>query len=394
MIEARLPMLRRLREQFWSRPAVLGNLLALPAALLMQQIAFGMPDLVERVYSRTLYPVIAHVLGWANAWFPVSVAEAGTLGLGVWLIWRLTRKRGGSAGGGDDPRPWPRRALAAAGRLAVRTWIFVGWVLLGFLLLWGFNYARPPLAVRLGLETAAIEAPEVLELARRAVDTANHEYRRLGIASDEASRLPMTMKTLNAAIDASYGELRLPGDELGSLVSRAKPLLSSTAFAYLGISGIYVPFTGEPSFNRLVPAASLPITVAHEKAHQRGITDEGEANLAAALACGGADSGYLRYAGHLYMGISLIAAAARYMPDEAAEVWARLDEGPAADVRAIREFWVSYRSRATPVAASINDAYLRSNRVPGGVQSYGRVVDLLVRLSRRGDVLADPEGGS
>ncbi len=352
----------------------------------MQRIAFGLPDLVESIYSRGLYPLVAHTLAWANAWFPLSLAEASLLAVVAWLGWRIVRWRRGPAEA--TPRPWPRRALAATGRLAMRAWIVAGWAFLAFLFLWGFNYARPPLATRLGLETAEIDAPEVLELTRRAIDAANRDHRLLGVAVDAASRLPMTLSELNAAIDARYLELRLPGDELGNLASRAKPLLSSTVFSYLGISGIYIPFTGEPSFNRLVPDASLPITVAHEKAHQRGITDEGEANLVAAIACAGADDPYLRYAAHLYMGMALVGSVARHSPDEAAEVWATLDNGPVADVRAMREFWDRYHSRATPIASRINDAYLRSNRVPGGVQSYGRVVALLVGLSRRGEVLA------
>ena len=142
----------------------------------------------------------------------------------------------------------------------------------------------------------------------------------------------------------------------------------------------------------VVPGTQGHPLVPHEKAHQRGITDEGEANLAAAVACAAAEDAYLRYAAHLYMGTVLVSAASRYAPDEAAQIWGGLDAGPAADARAIRDFWDSYRSRVTPVAASINDAYLRSNRVPGGVQSYGRVVGLLVGLSRRGDVLMDPAG--
>ena len=391
MIEARRPASRRPRGRSWSRPAALVNLLILPAALLVQRIAFGLPDLVESVYSRGLYPLVAHALAWTNAWFPLSLAEASSLAVVAWLIWCIVRWRRGIAGSTEaTPRPWPRRALAATGRLAMRAWIVAGWVFLAFLFLWGFNYARPPLATRLGLETGEIAAPEVLELARRAISAANRDHRLLGVAVDEASRLPMTSSELNVAIDTRYRELRLPGDELGNLASRAKPLLSSTVFSYLGISGIFIPFTGEPSFNRLVPDASLPITVAHEKAHQRGITDEGEANLAAAIACAGADDPYLRYAAHLYMGMVLVGSVARYAPDEAAEVWAGLDNGPAADVRAMREFWDHYRSRVTPVAARINDAYLRSNRVPGGVQSYGRVVGLLVGLSRRGEVLTLP----
>ncbi len=375
------------RERRWSRATFVAGLLMLPLAVLAQQLAFQLPDVVESTYSRGLYPPVARMLGWTNAWVPLSVAEALVAATVAWMVWRLVRRRRREI---DQLRPPLRqRWLTAGGRLAVRIWIIAGWGFLAFLLLWGFNYARPPLADRLGLETSDLEAREVVELARRAVAAANDDHRRLGVAVDTPSRMPMTLLELNRVVDARFRDLRLPGDELGDLSSRAKPLLSSTLLSYLGISGIYIPFTGEPSFNRLVPDASLPITVAHEKAHQRGITDEGEANLAAAVACAGADDDYLRYAAHLYMATVLVGGAARYASDQAAEVWADLEAGPSADIDAIREFWNGYRGRATRVATRVNDAYLRSNRVPGGVQSYGRVVRLLVGLSRRGEVLAE-----
>ncbi len=393
MIEAGLRPSRWHRGRPWSRALWLVGLLMLPLALLVQRLAFRWPDVIERTYSRSFYPAVAHLLGWGNAQVPVSVAEILAVAAVVWIAWRLLRER--RRRGTVEVRSSRRqRWLAAVGRLVVGGWILTGWALLAFLLLWGFNYARPPLATRLGLETVEIEAPEVLDLARRAVDAVNDDHRRLGVAVDAATRLPMTLIELNTAIDARFRDLRLPGDELGDLPSRAKPLLSSTVFSYLGISGIYIPFTGEPSFNRLVPDASLPITVAHEKAHQRGITDEGEANLAAALACAGSDDPYLRYAADLYMATVLIGGAARYAPEAASELWATLEAGPRADIDAIRAFWEGYRGRATRVATRVNDAYLRSNRVPGGVQSYGRVVRLLVGLSRRGEVLAAAPGGA
>jgi len=170
----------------------------------------------------------------------------------------------------------------------------------------------------------------------------------------------------------------------------AKELLASPLLSRLGISGIFIPFTGEPSINTQQPDASLPVVVAHEKAHQRGITDEGEASLAGVMACLVAEDPYLRYAAHLEIAGRLIGAIARVQPEEAAAAWERLGAGPRADLAAIREFWERHRGAATRVARGVNDAYLRSNRVPGGVRSYGRVADMLVALDRAGQLELTP----
>jgi hypothetical protein len=205
--------------------------------------------------------------------------------------------------------------------------------------------------------------------------------------------LPMSFAELNSEIDAAYARLRLPGDRLAEDRVAAKSLLLSPIMSRLGISGIFIPFTGEPSINGDVPDASLALVIAHEKAHRRGITDEGEANLAATMACLRSTSDVLRYAAHLDLAARLIGAIGRELPDEAAAAQELLGAGPRADLAAIRDFWARYRGPATRAARRVNDAYLRSNRVPGGVRSYGRVLDMIVALDRAGQLeLESPEG--
>ena len=71
-----------------------------------------------------------------------------------------------------------------------------------------------------------------------------------------------------------------------------------------GISGLFVPLTGEALIDSTAPSPLLPFTAVHELMHLRGIADEGAANIAAwqrCLAAGGefADSARLwalRYA--------------------------------------------------------------------------------------------------
>jgi hypothetical protein len=153
------------------------------------------------------------------------------------------------------------------------------------------------------------------------------------------------------------------------------------------LSGIFIPFTGEPSMNRLLPDVSIPTVVAHEKAHQRGITEEGEANFVAFLACSGAEKHlYLRYTAYLFAAMHLIGSASSYAPEEAKSAWEDLGPGPRQDLKALREFWQRYQGPMTEFADRVNDAYLRSQRVEEGVESYGRVSRLLVALDRKGEL--------
>ena len=123
-----------------------------------------------------------------------------------------------------------------------------------------------------------------------------------------------------------------------------------------------------------------------EKAHQRGITHEGDANFAAFLACAQpANTTYFRYAAYLFATRYLLSEASNYLPrDEVDAAWELLSDGPKDDIRAIRDFWRRYEGPAAILATTMNDQYLRTMQVQGGVQSYGTVVQMLVALDREG----------
>ncbi len=350
---------------------------SLPAVLAFRWLAFQAPEVTERFYAGATYPVVARVVGSLSRWFPVPLAEIGLVGLLV--VGFVVLRRWWYA-------QLPTTRARRLGRLALLAWTGIALGLGVFLLAWGLNYARPPLRDRLVLDLGGIRDAEVLALGERLVHATNAAYSELGADPEAPTALPLGIAEVDQLVDAAYRRLALPGDAIDFATAPAKSLLSSSVFSRLGISGIFIPFTGEPLFNGAIPEVSKPVAIAHEKAHQRGITDEGEANLAAVLACLESGDPYLRYSALLYSSATLVGAASRYDPvgaSEAASLWA---EGPRADLVARQEFWARYQGVATRAASRVNDAYLRSNRVQGGVQSYGRVASMLVGLDRSGEL--------
>jgi hypothetical protein len=54
------------------------------------------------------------------------------------------------------------------------------------------------------------------------------------------------------------------------------------------------------------------------------------------------------------------------------------------DLRANNEYWDQFENKkAAEVANKVNDTYLKANEQEDGVQSYGRVVDLLLAEYRQ-----------
>jgi hypothetical protein len=348
-----------------------------PLAIVCGELAFRFPAIVESWYAESLYPEIVRAFALVNrqafSWAEVSLG-LGLIGA-VALVVHLLRE------------PKGRRLRKAVFVL----WVVAGALTWAFLLLWGFNYARPSLETRMRLSMAGVDPSRVLGIGERAARRTAVLYESLA-SKDAPTRLPMSMAELDTTLDHLYGELDLPGDTIGTRSTPAKELYSSTLLSYLGLSGIFVPFTGEPSINALQPDVALPLVVAHEKAHQRGITHEGEANFAAFLVCAHDDApAYLRYAAYLFATRYLLGEAGRYWPrDEVRKAWALLGEGPTEDVRAIYQFWQRYEGPASTIAARVNDGYLRAVRVPEGIESYGVVVRLLLALEHEGKLPLGP----
>ncbi len=350
-----------------------------PLGLAALELAFRFPDVVERVYAEGFYPRVVRLFGMVNrtrfSWAEALFVPAVVLVLALFL--RAVR--------GTPRRLGARRALALA-------WGLSGALFWAFLVLWGFNYARPSLEKRIALTSPGPEAARremLLDAGRRVASHTHDLFAGLDI-ENAPTRLPMSFEELDAAIDDGYEKLRLPGDSIRSRTTPAKPLASSTIFSYLGISGIFIPFTGEPSVNDLQPEVAFPVALAHEKAHQRGITNEGEANFAAFLVCSRRQAPpYLRYSAFLFATQYLLGEAAAHFPrPEVASAWDLLGDGPKTDVRALGEFWQRYEGRASDVASEVNDTYLRALRVPEGVASYGTVVRMLLALDERGQLLS------
>ncbi|MDX1495252.1 MAG: DUF3810 family protein, partial [Longimicrobiales bacterium] len=132
------------------------------------------PGAVERIYASGVGPPIARGLSLLTGWVPFSVAVALVVLLVVWTGLR-------AAAGVKvmrDAGARRKREIVVAGmnRLAGVT----GSLLLLFYPLWGFNYARAPLDVRLGMATEGrIDAAELVELTGIAAKRTNDAYQAL-----------------------------------------------------------------------------------------------------------------------------------------------------------------------------------------------------------------------
>jgi hypothetical protein len=235
---------------------------------------------------------------------------------------------------------------------------------------------------------AGDEAPRevIAGLAAEMVEAANLAYVELHGTEDagEPTRAPEA-GVLNAALEEGWrsvaremGIAGLAGGRFGPV----KRLVTSGILHRLGLSGFYFPFTGEANVNRDVPAVSYPQVVAHEKAHQRGINPEDEANFFGFLAAALAPDPCARYSACVFAQRQLLVTLLDVDQERARELLERRHPGVQRDIDDLRAYWERHRGPARTISRAVNDAYLKTNRVEGGVLSYGRSVELLVAYSR------------
>jgi hypothetical protein len=329
------------------------------AALVFAALAAALLPLpsagVERWYSQGLYPRLqAAMTPLANlvpfALFDVLIVI--TLAVVVAVVWARVRRLG------------VVRGLAAA---AARLVVIAALVYLGFAVMWGFNYRRPPLEERLRFDASRVTATGVAALAREAGDAAN--------ALSATARAPSSDRAL---WDAFVGVHPAVGVRWTPRQGVPKRSLLQLYFRYAAIDGLTDPFFLEIVLNPDLLPFERPYVLAHEWAHLSGHADEAEASYVAWLACMNADPS-ARYSAWL----AVYAHAAGQLPrEERRALAAALGEGPRADLRAAAARNARAAPALTRVARESYDVYLRANRVDEGIESYDGVIRLILGISR------------
>jgi Protein of unknown function (DUF3810) len=263
---------------------------------------------------------------------------------------------------------------------------------------WGLNYVRPALAERMawppldGSMTGEVDresaAAELERLGEELVEETNRLYVLMyGVedrkvpsgppaeglaATDEAVEHGYAVLTEQLKLHPHYAVSRGP----------AKPVVSSEVLSRLLVYGFYSPWTGEANYNRHAPGCMLPLVIAHEKAHQRSVALEDEANFLGYLACAHSGAPYARYAGCLFAQRQVLRQLQGIDPERAMALVQRRHAGVQRDVADIRAFRQSHSGTVGRVGMAVNHAYLKANRVEEGVVSYAMSVRLLVQFSR------------
>jgi hypothetical protein len=336
------------------------------AAIVVVALVLGLVPIprtvVERAYSTGTYLSLQPLVTGLSNTVPFALLDVLLCGaLAFWLgqvLFDLARR----------PRLGAWRVLA---RACARTLVWAAAFYVAFVVLWGLNYRRIPIAEKLNFEDARVSQANARALAGTDVDRVNVLY-----DSAHAQGWPDARSIESSLVDAfSRTQRMLRGSAQVALPARPKYTLLDVYFRRAAVTGMTDPFFLETLVSDALLPFERPFVVAHEWSHLAGYADEGEANFVGWLTC-------LRgtvadqYSGWLFLYAELAGAL-----DVTArrEMESRLAPGPRSDLRAVAE---RLAQEVNPELSALGwrayDRYLRANRVESGARSYAEVIRLIL----------------
>ncbi len=322
------------------------------------EIASRNPQFVETHYSQKIYPIIATFFSSISNILPFSLDDIfyilliiATILLIILLLFR-------------------KISFKKTEKIVLN---ILATVYVLFYILWGFNYFRKDLNERLGLVEQKPDTEKFIIQLENLIENTNNSF----------CLFEKFNKTeIDFLIEESYKKcspvlkINYPAGNRTD-----KKITFSRFFAKAGISGYYGPFFNEVHVNEKVLPVEYPFVLAHEKAHQLGITSEAEANFYAWLVCTRSNSKQLQYSANLLVLTFFLYQG--YELKEYPKIVSKLNENVIKDFQHIRENWMNLRNeKINKVATRVNDTYLKSNKVEQGIEDYKGVVKFVMDFSQ------------
>ena len=264
---------------------------------------------------------------------------------------------------------------------------WAGWVLAAASLVvllhtvtFGLNYHAGDLADDIQLE---VKEYNVIELS-----LATAYYRDMAnLLADRVDR--------NSSGEADFGDFDAIAQEAGNgfdhlIYDASFPVFAGSnlpvkelgwadMYSSMGITGFFCGITGEAAVNPQIPHVTLPFTMCHEMSHRKSIAIERDANFAAFLACQANDSANYRYSGYFMAYRYCLNQLKSLDIDSAKKIMAQEAPELSRDMATYSEFFASRKDdKATELADTVNDTYLKANGDEKGVESYNDVCGMLV----------------
>lgn len=349
-------------------------LILIPVSILARWLFSRSPSKVEQVYSQGIYPAIMMPISRLTGLIPVSLWELFIIAMVVLIpvsIVRLVARciRDRSA----------RHVLPFLANISIIVSVY--FFLTTFL--WNINYERKSFAELAGLDVRPSSTEELYDLCKWLIETTNELREQVEVDGNGIMKIPGGFESIRDRAQAGYDIAAEEYPFLKGRYGKPKKVLFSRIMSHTNIIGVYCALTGEANIDTDIPDMEIPSTVMHEMAHQRGFAREDEANYIAWLACMYHPDADFRYSGSAMALQYAMNALYKADPEKYFELARTYGLGYYNDLKNQQDYWKQFQGTVKKAASQMNDTYLKLNGQADGVQSYGRMVDLLLAQRRK-----------
>ena len=343
-------------------------ILSLVFCIYMLMLFAGHPKAVEHYYSENFYLFICRILHPIFNIFPFSFGDVLYILVIVYLIYAFFKL-----------------ITLCVTKKFMQALLFVAGISIGmltamlmFYIFWGLNYFRPSAGERLNLRDTTYTKEELLRVTGILIDSANTTRKKL---------TPGDLKQVNDSIYTTavkaVKRLSHTSIEFSTYSPAIKPSLLTPLLNYISTSGYYNPFTGESQMNYQMPVVNRPFVACHEMSHQMGYGAEDEANFVGFLAATGSEDRLLRYSAY-NLAVNEFMHTMRFTDTVAfKQLKTQISKPVLADFKEERLYWQAYQNKLETFTSIFYDNFLKANNQPEGLETYNRMV-LLVLATYKG----------
>ncbi len=326
------------------------------------------PEWIETYYSQGFYPYISRFLRLLFGWVPFSVGDIFYTLLGFAALRYLYLH-------GKTIWRKPRQFLVELG-IVLSLAYFI------FHLFWGMNYYRLPLQERLGIQQE-YTVNDLVAFTDYLVQKANQSQLHITKDSEVAVQLPYNRREIFQKAITGYDQIERNYPAFGYQQPSLKKSIYSLALTYMGYGGYLNPFTGEAQVNGKIPTVRYPTVSSHEIGHQIGYSSESATNFIGFWITSRSNDPYFKYVAYSHALAYCLSDLKAKDPDNFNLLWPKVNPGIKKNYEEISRFWQRYENPTEPIFKSIFNAYLKANNQADGIQSYNRVVGLLINFHKR-----------
>ncbi len=341
---------------------------SVPVLLFTAFFIIRQSDIAVSVYIKRFSYPLRQTIGSVVQYIPFSLMEVFYGAMALWCVYFLVRS---VIAVRKADKKWDallRRALTLI--------IVILYICSLYSMVFGLDYYGQSFQEKAGIGNFEISIGELEQVTRYFAEMAN-EYSVLvprGDGDEYIEDLDYVFSYAQSCYDGIYDEFPfLRGD-----IFRPKRVLFSAVMSYAGFTGVYFPFFGESNINVHSPDPFIPATIAHEIAHQKGVTSEAECNFIGILACTKSENYAYIYSGYLVGLVHLMNALGGADRDAWIEIRSGFSPQLQHDWDENNRYWQKMELPVTSLIDALYDGYLKGYGQTLGTASYGACVNLLV----------------